>query len=97
MMALFSSFQSSSSLNYNNVVLVNPVPIYVFFSVIVLITGSLCTALFKIQAIHFRPLSSWVPLILLPISSLLTWFFGSRPGRFHWLPWVSFTTMVMIS
>ncbi len=44
--------------------------------------------------IFLCPIPSWIPRILLPISSLLTWFFGSRPGHFHWLLWGSFKMMV---
>ena len=44
--------------------------------------------------IFLCPIPSWVPRILLPISSLLMWFFGSRPGCFHRLLWGSFKMMV---
>ncbi len=44
-----------------------------------------------------HPISSWIPRILLPIISLLTGFFGTRPGHFHRLLWDSFTMMVLLS
>ena len=88
---------SSYTLTYGGVVILNPVPVSIFFPVVVHIPRLPRTALFsiQIQAAHYRPLSSWVPRILLLISSLLTLFFRSWPCWFYRLLWGSFTTMLM--
>jgi hypothetical protein len=65
---------SSSTLTNGGIGLIDPVPIYIFFSVAVPTSRGGCAWLyFSILALHFVFLSpiisSWVPQILLPISS----------------------------
>jgi hypothetical protein len=87
--------ESSSTLANGGVVLVNPVPIYIFFSIFVPTSCCRCAWLyFSILVIHFFVQESHHGS---PGSS----FQFSAPCSFgslgHWLLWGSFTIMVLIS
>ena len=76
---------SSSTLTNCGFVVVNRVSVYILFSAIVPTHAGTVHGLILqfLPFIFLCPILSWVPQILPPISSILTWFFGSRLCHFH--------------